>query len=82
MLVMVLLLVLPVRYSIERLKPFIKTERNPQWTRELRELGREGYEKGVLFNYSNYIEAMFYTGLTVYDRIPDQSLISDLTEGP
>ena len=75
---MVLLLALPVRYSIERLKPFKNTERNPQWTRQLRELGSEGYKNVVMFNYPNYIEAMFYTGFTVYDRFPDQNVISEL----
>ena len=75
---MTLLLALPVRYSIERLKPFQKRDRNPQWTRQLRELGKEGYENAVLFNYPNYIEAMFYTGFTVYQQIPDKSVISDL----
>jgi 4-amino-4-deoxy-L-arabinose transferase len=76
--VMALLLLLPVRYSLERLKPFQKSERNPQWSRELRELGREGYENVVMFNYPNYIEAMFYTGYTVYSQVPDQSVISEL----
>ena len=79
-LVMALLLVLPVRYSIERLKAFEQTERNPQWTRELKELGQEEIEKGVLFNYPNYIEAMFYTGIPVYNHIPDRSVLTELLE--
>ena len=76
--VMALLLALPVRYSIERLKPFEQTERNPQWTRDLRELGGEEITNGVLFNYPNYIEAMFYTGIPVYDHIPDRIVLTDL----
>ena len=76
--VMALLLVLPVRYSLERLKPFQQVDRNPQWTRQLRELGREGYENGVMFNYPDYVEAMFYTGFAVYSQVPDQSILSDL----
>lgn len=78
---MVLLLALPVRYSIERLKPFQQAERNPQWTQELRELGREKIHNGVMFNYPNYIEAMFYTGIPVYEHMPEQDVIAGLNAG-
>ncbi len=39
--IMVLLIALPVRYSIERIKPFQQMDRNPEWRRDLVELGRD-----------------------------------------
>lgn len=82
------LLALPVRYAIERIKPFSVTERNPPWARELRakgeELRSEGKgqraEKIVMFNYPRPVEAMFYTGMTVYPHVPDSVTIRDLRE--
>jgi 4-amino-4-deoxy-L-arabinose transferase len=67
-LVMILLLVLPLRYTIERVKPFDKRDKYPQWVKELKALPPT--EKTVLFNYGRPIEAMFYTGLTVYAGLP------------
>jgi 4-amino-4-deoxy-L-arabinose transferase-like glycosyltransferase len=74
-------LALPVRYAIERSKPFIRADRNPEWVRELREMGGgHGVEKIVLFNYPRPVEAMFYTGMTVYPHIPDSLTIKELQE--
>lgn len=74
-LTLILLIALPIRYSIERIKPFSKKDRNPQWVVNLKELHKEKIENGILFNHPNYIEAMFYTDLTVYPDIPDASTI-------
>ncbi len=74
----VLLIALPVRYSIERMKPFRITERNPVWAKELRELGREGIKKGILLNYPRPAEAMFYTSLTAYRELPSPEVIEEL----
>lgn len=68
--VLVLLVALPVRYMIERVKPFSTTERNPQWVVDLRRLNNTDIQHGVLFNYDRPIEAMFYTPLTVYAELP------------
>ncbi len=78
--VLVLLLALPIRYGIERIKPFKLRDRNPQWVLDLKKLNEENIEKGVLFNYGNPIEAMFYTDLVVYNRIPEESIITDLMQ--
>lgn len=78
--VLVLLIVLPVRYGIERIKPFKKMDRNPQWVQDLKELHKEDIKNGVLFNYNNYIEAMFYTNLVVYDHVPGEEIIRDLMQ--
>jgi len=77
-LILILLIALPVRYTIERTKPFEKSERNPQWVADLKKLNGRKIDKGVLFNYDNPIEAMFYTNLTVYPFIPDTKTIADL----
>jgi 4-amino-4-deoxy-L-arabinose transferase len=77
-LVLILLIALPVRYSIERVKPFNITERNPQWVRDLRLLDEQDIQKGVLFNYNKPIEAMFYTDLVVYPIIPSIEKIEEL----
>ncbi len=67
---LLLLLALPVRYGLERVKPFDKRIRNPVWTKELKKLSPDPSGKVVLFNVEHHIEAMFYTGYTVYDFIP------------
>src|SRR5690606_8410199 len=63
--VLILMIILPFRYTIERVKPFAHIDRNPKWASELKNLGKVQYTDGVLFNYSKPIEAMFYTHLTV-----------------
>ena len=73
--VLALLLILPVRYCIERAKPFNYRERNPEWVAELRSLNSEHIEKGVLLNYGNPVEAMFYTDMTAYSSIPEKDKI-------
>ena len=77
-LILVLLIALPIRYSIERMKPFNISERNPQWVETLREFNDRKIDNGVLLNYDRPIEAMFYTNLTAYPYIPDEQVIVDL----
>jgi len=76
--VLLLLLVLPVRYMFERVKPFETENRNPQWVINLKEINKRGIKKGVLFNYDKPIEAMFYTNLTSYAILPERSLLQKL----
>jgi len=80
-LILFLLIALPIRYTIERTKPFERNERNPKWVSDLKELNDKKIKNGVLFNYDKPIEAMFYTNLTVYPYIPDKTVINDLIEG-
>ena len=74
-----LLIALPVRYTVERAKPFIKRERNPEWTIQLRSLNKIEDENVVLFNIEENIRAMFYTDHTVYKIIPSDEQIKTLT---
>jgi 4-amino-4-deoxy-L-arabinose transferase len=75
-LLLILLVILPVRYSLERIRPFSDINRNPPWAQELRTLEtRVGGGKSVIFNIKDYIEAMFYTKITAYPFIPNQEQI-------
>lgn len=77
--IIILCILLSARYSIERVKPFHKRERNPEWTIQLRSLNKIKYENTVLFNIENNIRAMFYTDHTVYPIIPTDEQIDTLT---
>jgi 4-amino-4-deoxy-L-arabinose transferase-like glycosyltransferase len=75
---LILLLALPVRYSLERAKPFEMIDRSPQWARDLRSNGGLLDSTSVLFNYPRPIEAMFYTDATVYAGLPGYELLDSL----
>jgi 4-amino-4-deoxy-L-arabinose transferase len=76
MFLLALLILLPIRYSIERVKPFENKDRNPGWTKELRKLeDNVGASKAAVFNVEHYIEAMFYAKVSAYPFIPDQKQI-------
>ncbi len=77
-----LLIALPVRYTIERISPFTKEERNPQWTKELRYLKNklEPYRKTVIFNAEYPIETMFYSDCIAYRNIPDSITLSNIKQ--
>ncbi|MEI6900592.1 MAG: glycosyltransferase family 39 protein, partial [Bacteroidota bacterium] len=78
-LLVILLIGLPIRYSIERIKPFSVQERNPLWARELRQLNDKKYPEGtILFNTKYPVEAMFYTHLNAYPSLPDQTTLEIL----
>lgn len=79
-LILILLIALPIRYTIERVKPFEKRDRKPQWITDLKKLNDRKIQKGLLFNFQHPIEAMFYTNLTVYPDIPDKNVINGFIE--
>jgi len=73
-----LLIALPVRYCMERAKPFSRHDRNPRWAQELRALPeklRPG--KAAVFNVQHEIEAMFYAPVTAYSFIPTRAQIEE-----
>jgi len=74
------MLALPVRYSIERAKPFKKIDKSPSWATELKSLNGKFPEDGktIIFNTEHYIEGMYYTEYTFYPFIPEQELIDSL----
>jgi 4-amino-4-deoxy-L-arabinose transferase-like glycosyltransferase len=78
-LILLALIVLPVRYGIERIKPLQKN-RNPQWVMDLKKMGQGHLKKGILLNYSKPIDAMFYTDLSTYPYIPEKNVIQSLID--
>lgn len=78
--ILILLIALPIRYGLERIKPFEFRDRNPQWVIDLKKLNKEKIENGILLNYENPVEAMFYTNMTVYSNIPPKKIITELIE--
>lgn len=74
-LLMILLLALPIRYTIERVKPFEIKNRSPQFVQELKRHAPFFNEKTVVFNYENPIQGMFYTNGIFYARTPSKEKI-------
>jgi 4-amino-4-deoxy-L-arabinose transferase-like glycosyltransferase len=74
----ILVILLAARYAIERTKPFNNINRQPEWVKELKKLNNMKIKNGVLFNYNNPIDAMFYTNLTAYESLPDTAIIKNL----
>ena len=77
-LILILVIVLQARYTIERTKPFEKMDRNPNWVVDLKKLNERQISKGVLLNYDRPIEAMFYTNLIAYSYIPKTADVAKL----
>ena len=75
-----LFIVLPIRYLNERLDFLVKKEINPKWACDLKDFNHKNYQNAVLFNYNKPIEAMFYTNLIVYDKIPSTEIILKLIQ--
>ena len=73
------LIALPVRFTIERIKPFETMERNPGWATDLRKLNHRIPEKNVvIFNSEHPVETMFYTDFIAYSSVPDKEKFNDL----
>jgi 4-amino-4-deoxy-L-arabinose transferase-like glycosyltransferase len=74
---LVLIVVLPIRYSYERIRPFRDIDRNPGWTQELQLLNSKVHgEKAAVFNVEHYIEAMFYADVSAYRFFPDSKMLN------
>lgn len=76
----ILLVLLPLRYAFERIKPFDHRERKQEWAMYLRTLDNQiPTENAILFNTDRPIETMFYTKLVAaYPGIPDEATIERL----
>ena len=79
---LLLLLALPIRYSIERLKVFQNRPTTTEWTVILKSLPQQIKErdKVVVFNCHHAIEGMFYTPFTCYKRVVKPELKKELLE--
>ena len=77
--VLALLIVLPLRYTVERLKLSPAYDRNPPWARAMRQLpSRIGPGKVVLLNVDRPVEAMFYTPYIAYAKMATPQHIAGL----
>jgi len=76
-----LLVLLPLRTGLERMKVVGGYERNPEWARKLRELPQKlPGPRVVLFGVEHPIEAMFYTPALAYSRLPSNEEVQLLHE--
>lgn len=82
LLVIFLLIALPVRYAIERTKPYLYIKRNPDWAKEIRALETQidHEDQTVIFNTDRPIETMFYTNCTAYKEVPETSKMAEIKE--
>lgn len=78
----ILLLVLPIRYSIERIKPFSKKERNVEWISKMQNLdSKDSNNLKIIFNCKYPVETMYYTDFIAYEIIPDKEKLMELSSG-
>ncbi len=75
-----LLFALPLRYSLERLKPFEGVPGVPQWQADILDFSKKigDREDVVIFNTEYPIEYMFHSNATAYIGIPAQSIVDSL----
>ncbi len=79
--VAILLLLLPIRYSIERIKPFSDIERSADWITEIKSLDKnDSNPKKVIFNNEYPIETMFHTDFIAYEKVPGITKLRDLRQ--
>lgn len=74
--VLFLLIAFPIRYSIERIKPFEKIERYPAWVKNIKALHTTS--NTIVFNTDRHIEIMFYTDAIAYPQLPSIELLENL----
>lgn len=78
-----LLLVLPVRYALERSKPLRGPEWTTAWATSLRDLAEHCLDaKTVIFHTARPIETMFYSAAVAYPHLPsDEDLSAVVRQG-
>jgi 4-amino-4-deoxy-L-arabinose transferase-like glycosyltransferase len=77
--IVILILITPIRYCIERLKPFKNEDSKISITASILKLKSSNFtSKDVLLNCNYPIEMMFYTNLTSYKGLPEINVIEDL----
>ena len=78
--VLVLLFALPIRYSMERLKPFEKRPEVPEWQSRIDDFANTSAntKNAVVFNTEHPIEFMFHTKARAYIGIPGEGLMDSL----
>jgi 4-amino-4-deoxy-L-arabinose transferase len=71
---------LPIRYSFERIKPFEEPTHAAQLSMRMKRLksNMPAPEKTIVFNEPYYVEAMFYIGCVAYPFKADDSTLQYL----
>ncbi len=73
------LIFLPLRYSIERIKPLTTNLNVPQWRIKIDALKKIKTDKKlIIFNTDHPIETMFHIDCVAYEFIPDQVTLKKL----
>ena len=75
-------ILLPIRYSIDRIKPFSNIDRNPEWNKKIDAfaMSQQNTTNTIVFNCEHPIEMMFKTKCTCYYVIPDSCLLQKLKQ--
>ncbi|MCH2223468.1 MAG: glycosyltransferase family 39 protein [Crocinitomicaceae bacterium] len=78
--VILILFALPIRLTVERLKPFKNESKTVEWKNEMINFSKHISSKQsvVVFNEPRPIEMMFYTDATAYDYLPKSEIIDSL----
>ncbi len=77
--IVILILITPIRYCIERLKPFEKNTHKTTLSATISKLKKQNFtSKDIVLNCNYPIETMFYTNLTAYKDLPDVKSIEEL----
>ena len=78
---LVLLIALPIRYSIERLKPLKGVPSKPDWQTDIEVFSNStgNRDKSIVFNTVYPIEYMFHTDVTAYRGVPMESTMDSLS---
>jgi 4-amino-4-deoxy-L-arabinose transferase len=74
------LILLPVRYSIERIKPFTVVDDDPQWMKRIDDIRNSELNdpKTIIFNFDHPVEMMFYTDCICYEVTPDEAMVEKI----
>jgi len=73
---LLLLIALPVRYSVDRLMFFRYRPLTPAWVTGIKGLKNKLPAKTVIFNHARPIEVMFYTDYVAYQRPPSREEVA------
>jgi 4-amino-4-deoxy-L-arabinose transferase len=73
------MIILTIRYSVERLKPLQDQSKQLYWADKLRALNA-GSDNKVYVNVKHCIEGMFYTDAVMYSYVPSQLQIDSMVK--
>ena len=76
----VIMIALPIRFSVERVKPFQIESYEQDWNNDLKSFSKKhaNAERLVVHNVSHPMELMFYLNCTAYEAKLDEAMIADL----